>query len=67
MVVSAEHVEGINAWIQYALPVQQVLTCYHDDADQCTCRKPKPGLLFEQAAGVGRGIAGDVMVGDRWK
>ena len=30
---SREHVEGINAWIQSTLPVQQVLTCYHD-----TCR-----------------------------
>ena len=61
-----EHVEGINAWIQYTLPVQQVLTCYHDDADRCACRKPKPGMLLQAAQAWGVALPGSVMVGDRW-
>ncbi len=61
-----EHVEGINAWIQSTLPVQQVLTCYHDNADQCACRKPKPGMLFEAAQAWDVALSESVMVGDRW-
>ena len=61
-----EHVEGINAWIQHTLPVQQVLTCYHDDADQCICRKPKPGMLLEAAQAWGVALPESFMVGDRW-
>src|SRR5215468_4458602 len=34
-----ERVDAINAWIRDVLPIQQVFTCYHDDEDQCACRK----------------------------
>ena len=61
-----EHVEGINAWLQSTLSVQQVLTCYHDNADQCACRKPKPGMLFEAARAWDVALSASVMVGDRW-
>ena len=39
--------------------------CYHDDADACDCRKPKPGLLLAAAAALGIDLARSVMVGDR--
>ena len=61
-----ERVEDINAWIQRALPIQQVLTCYHDTADQCVCRKPKPGLLLQAAHNWGIALQRSVMIGDRW-
>jgi D-glycero-D-manno-heptose 1,7-bisphosphate phosphatase len=60
------HVEGINAWIQATLPVQQVLTCYHDNADHCACRKPKPGMLLQAAQVWDVALPESVMVGDRW-
>ena len=31
------------------LPVTEVLVCPHDDADDCTCRKPRPGMLLDAA------------------
>lgn len=61
-----ERVEHINAWIQHTLSIQQVLTCYHDDTDQCACRKPKPGLLLQAAHGWEVALQHSVMVGDRW-
>ncbi|HEY5869114.1 MAG TPA: HAD family hydrolase [Candidatus Tectomicrobia bacterium] len=61
-----EHVEGINAWIQSTLPVQQVLTCYHDNVDQCACRKPKPGMLCAAAQAWDVALAESIIVGDRW-
>jgi D-glycero-D-manno-heptose 1,7-bisphosphate phosphatase len=60
-----ERVEHITAWIQYTLAVQQVLTCYHDSAGQCACRKPKPGLLLQAAHAQGITLPRSVMIGDR--
>ena len=61
-----EHVEGINAWIQSTLPVQQVLTCYHDHVDHCACRKPQPGMLFAAAQAWDVALPESIIVGDRW-
>jgi len=61
-----EKVEAINDLIRRELPVQDVLTCYHDDGDGCDCRKPKPGLLVRAARRWGIDLAGAFMVGDRW-
>lgn len=62
-----EDVEAINAHLMARLPIDEVLTCYHTDADNCRCRKPKTGLLEQgsqsQAIEAGRSF----MVGDRWR
>src|SRR5262245_47844552 len=42
-------VEQMNDVVRSALPVLDVLACYHDNADDCACRKPKPGMLLEAA------------------
>src|SRR5579862_8115574 len=42
-------VEKMHAAISQALPVDEFFVCYHDDADACNCRKPKPGLLLDAA------------------
>jgi D-glycero-D-manno-heptose 1,7-bisphosphate phosphatase len=63
---SREGVEGINAWARRTLPIHDVLTCYHDDADRCTCRKPKPGLLLQAADRWAVDLHRSVMIGDRW-
>lgn len=41
--------------------------CYHDDADGCECRKPKPGMLLAAARDFGIDLARSFMVGDRWR
>ena len=32
------------------MPIDDINVCFHDDADDCACRKPKPGMLLEAAA-----------------
>ena len=58
-------VEEINAALLRQLPLKTVLTCYHDDADECACRKPRPGLLRDAAEAYGIDLARSFMVGDR--
>jgi D-glycero-D-manno-heptose 1,7-bisphosphate phosphatase len=49
------------------LPVDEIRTCYHDDADQCSCRKPAPGMLLEAALTHDLDLSASFMVGDRWR
>jgi len=64
---SREMVESFNALIQSKLPVQEIFVCYHDNVDNCDCRKPKPGLILQAAQKYGLDLANSWMVGDRWK
>jgi D-glycero-D-manno-heptose 1,7-bisphosphate phosphatase len=59
-------VEALNDLVRSALPVLEVLTCCHDTADGCACRKPRPGLLLEAARRWGLDLGRSFMVGDRW-
>jgi D-glycero-D-manno-heptose 1,7-bisphosphate phosphatase len=59
-------VEALNDLVRQALPVLDVLTCFHDTADGCGCRKPKPGLLLEAARRWDLDLARSFLVGDRW-
>jgi D-glycero-D-manno-heptose 1,7-bisphosphate phosphatase len=57
-------VEAINAALAERLPLDEIRVCYHDDADDCDCRKPRPGLLLRPPA---YDLSRSVMVGDRWR
>jgi D-glycero-D-manno-heptose 1,7-bisphosphate phosphatase len=62
-----EVVEAINRALLDALPLDDILVCYHDDGDGCDCRKPNPGLLLQAAGSRGIDLHSSFMVGDRWK
>jgi D-glycero-D-manno-heptose 1,7-bisphosphate phosphatase len=58
-------VEAINATLAKQLPLDEFRVCYHDDADQCDCRKPKPGLLLAAAKARDIDLPASFLVGDR--
>jgi len=60
-------VEAMHAALRKALPLDGFYVCYHDDADACECRKPKPGLLLAAAAEHGISLPASYMIGDRWR
>jgi len=62
-----EVVEAMNRRLRAALPLDDVLTCYHDDADDCECRKPQPGLILCAAQQYGIDLSESYMIGDRWR
>lgn len=61
-----QRVDEINEYLRDRLPVLEVLTCFHDNADDCSCRKPKPGLLLEAAGRWRLDLGRSFMIGDRW-
>ena len=59
-------VEEINAHLARRLAVDAFYTCYHDNGDDCACRKPRPGMLRQAAEEHGIDLRRSFMVGDRW-
>jgi len=60
-------VESIHQRLKGELAIDAILTCFHDDADDCNCRKPKPGLLLQAARDFNIDLSSSFMVGDRWR
>jgi D-glycero-D-manno-heptose 1,7-bisphosphate phosphatase len=60
-------VEAINARLMAQLPLDGISVCWHDDKDDCACRKPKPGLVLDLAAAHGIDVGLSWMIGDRWR
>lgn len=66
-VTPRETVEAINEQLRTNLPLDDLRVCYHDDRDQCSCRKPNAGLLLQAALDWKIELAASFMVGDRRK
>jgi D-glycero-D-manno-heptose 1,7-bisphosphate phosphatase len=62
-----EQVEAINAFLASELRIDHFEVCYHDEADACDCRKPKPGLIYRSARALGVEAQDGFVVGDRWR
>jgi D-glycero-D-manno-heptose 1,7-bisphosphate phosphatase len=61
-----ESICGINDRLRAELQLDAIFTCFHDDSDECSCRKPKPGLLLRAAVEFGIELSSSYMIGDRW-
>ena len=59
--------EAMHAEILRQLPIDDIMVCLHVDADDCGCRKPKPGLILQAAAKYGIDLPSSTVVGDRWR
>jgi D-glycero-D-manno-heptose 1,7-bisphosphate phosphatase len=60
-------VDAINEHLRATLPIDGIKVCYHIEADDCSCRKPKPGMLVEAARELGIDLGRSSLVGDRWR
>ena len=65
--IARSFVEDTNAALARTLGLDDVEVCYHDNADDCACRKPRPGLMVQAAQKLGLDLAGSIVVGDRWR
>lgn len=64
---SREKVEAMNRALRSALPLDDIMVCYHSDEDRCDCRKPLPGLMLKAAENYGIDLAHSFLIGDRWR
>jgi D-glycero-D-manno-heptose 1,7-bisphosphate phosphatase len=68
-IISLAEAEAINAGILTAVTQQggridAIYLCPHAPADNCNCRKPRPGLLLQAAREHGIDIGRSIMIGD---
>lgn len=59
--------DAMHAALCERLPIDDVRVCGHADADNCSCRKPKPGMLLDAARELSIDLERSFMVGDRWR
>jgi len=64
---SRDAVEAIHAYLTRHLDLTDIFTCWHDDGDACSYRKPKSGLLLEAAQKHDLDLRHSFLVGDRWR
>lgn len=62
--LNAIHDKMMKATAQAGGRIDAVFFCTHTDADQCACRKPKPGMINEIATRYNVSLAGVPVVGD---
>jgi D-glycero-D-manno-heptose 1,7-bisphosphate phosphatase len=60
-------VDSINTALAKELPIGDFFICFHGGAENCDCRKPAPGLIFEAAKVHGLDLGRSYLVGDRWR
>jgi D-glycero-D-manno-heptose 1,7-bisphosphate phosphatase len=59
--------EAMHRELRRRLPLDDIKVCIHVDADRCSCRKPKPGMLLDAAREREIGFEQSIMIGDRWR
>ncbi len=65
--LTEEETRKISKKILSELPVSEVRFCPHDDSDNCACRKPKAGMLFDSAEKNFVDLSRSFVVGDSWR
>ena len=64
---SIDQVNKISDYLQEVLPIDAIYCCFHDDEDNCDCRKPKSGLIEKAYEEFSIISSESYMVGDRWR
>ena len=65
--ITNEFVLSINEKITKELKLDHFYVCPHDDNDNCSCRKPKNGLVLRAVKDFNLNIKKCYFIGDRWK
>jgi len=66
-ITTRSQVDLINTYIGAITGIEYFYTCFHDDVDLCSCRKPAPGLIYQAALDLQLDVLKSFMLGDRWR
>jgi D-glycero-D-manno-heptose 1,7-bisphosphate phosphatase len=62
--MSWETLNEMHRLLQAAVPLDDIEVCPHTDADDCPCRKPKPGMLLNAADKLSIDLPASYFIGD---
>lgn len=62
-----EDLKKMHRLVREKLSVDDIKVCPHDDRDNCSCRKPKPGLILQAAKKWSIDLKESYVIGDSWK
>ena len=60
-------INSLNNYILSELEVDEIKCCFHDDSENCNCRKPKPGMILDAVNQWNIDLSTSYLVGDRWR
>jgi D-glycero-D-manno-heptose 1,7-bisphosphate phosphatase len=64
---SRSEVIKINNYIKEQMNLDDIYCCFHDNKDNCRCRKPKAGMFIRAKKKWDINLKASIMVGDRKK
>ena len=64
---SRRELDRMHDMLRRSFPLDDIMLCPHDEADQCPCRKPRPGLLIEAAFKWHLNLDHSFVVSDKWQ
>jgi D-glycero-D-manno-heptose 1,7-bisphosphate phosphatase len=62
---SLTEINQINNEVKNRLQLDDIFCCLHDNKDNCNCRKPKPGMIYEAAQKWNIDLKRSFLIGDR--
>ena len=65
--INRREIDYMHAFLQKALPLDDIFTCLHDEGDRCPCRKPQPGLFREASFKWQINLDHSFVISDKWQ
>lgn len=65
--VSRRELDRMHQLLRQTFPLDDILVCPHDEGDECTCRKPQPGLFMEAAFKFHLDLEHSYIISDKWQ
>jgi D-glycero-D-manno-heptose 1,7-bisphosphate phosphatase len=60
-----QNIQQSNDKVSKTLNLDDLFCCLHDNKDNCSCRKPKPGMIFEAEKKWNIDLTKSFLIGDR--
>ena len=62
-----EELNRMHAMLRERLAINDIMACFHDNGDNCICRKPKPGMILVAANKWNINLRRSFVIGDTWR
>ena len=65
--MSEIELEKMHEKLREQIEFDDLFVCKHGDADNCQCRKPKPGMIINSAIKWKIDLKNSIIIGDSWR